>query len=72
MSEKELPNPDKMTFEQAAQELDDIVKRIDGGDEDLETMMAEHTRGQLLVQRCKCLLETAQQQIKTMEAKDLS
>ena len=72
MSKKELPNPDGMTFEQAAQELDEIVKRIDEGEDDLETMMKEHTRGQLLVQRCKQLLETAQQQIKTMEAKDLS
>ena len=72
MSKKELTNPDEMTFEQAAQELDEIVKRIDKGEDDLETMMAEHTRGQLLVQRCKQLLETAQQQIKTMEAKDLS
>ena len=57
MSKKELPNPDEMTFEQAAQELDEIVKRIDKGEDDLETMMAEHTRGQLLVQRCKQLLE---------------
>ena len=71
MSKSKLPNPDNMTFEQAAEELDEIVKRIDEGSGDLETMMEEHKRGQLLVARCKQLLETAEQQIKTMEAKDL-
>ncbi len=72
MSEKDLPKPDKMTFEQASKELDEIVKRIEEGEEDLETMMEEHKRGQLLVKRCKELLETAQQQIQTMESKDLT
>jgi exodeoxyribonuclease VII small subunit len=71
MSEDKLPNPDNMTFEQAVEELDAIVKRIDEGKGDLETMMDEHKRGQLLVSRCKELLETAEQQIKTMEAEDL-
>ncbi len=71
MSEDKLPKPEKMTFEQAAEELDEIVKRIDEGKGDLETMMKEHKRGQLLVSRCKQLLETAEQQIKTMEAEDL-
>jgi len=71
MSEDKLPQPDKMSFEQASEELDAIVKRIDEGEADLETMMKEHTRGQLLVARCKQLLEDAQQQIKSMEAKDL-
>ena len=71
MSKSKLPNPDNMTFEQAAEELDEIVKRIDEGSGDLEAMMEEHKRGQLLVARCKQLLETAEQQIKTMEAKDL-
>jgi len=71
MSEKTLPNPDDMSFEEASEELGAIVKRIDAGEEDLETMMKEHKRGQLLVARCKLLLEDAQQQIKTMEARNL-
>jgi len=71
MSEKKLPNPDKMTFEEASEELDVIVKRIDEGKGDLETMMEEHKRGQLLVTRCKELLEDAQLQIKSMESEDL-
>jgi exodeoxyribonuclease VII small subunit len=71
MSDKKLPKPDTMTFEEASEELDAIVKRIDEGKGDLEAMMEEHKRGQLLVTRCKELLEDAQQQIKTMESEDL-
>jgi exodeoxyribonuclease VII small subunit len=60
-----------MSFEEAVGELDSIVKKIDSGDSTLEVMMAEHTRGQLLVKRCKDLLEDAEQQIQKMDAKDL-
>jgi exodeoxyribonuclease VII small subunit len=72
MSKDNLPKPEKMTFEEASEELDAIVKRIEEGDADLEKMMEEHKRGQLLVKRCKELLENAQQQIQTMESKDLT
>lgn len=61
-----------MTFENAVGELDAIVQRIDAGEADLETMMEEHARGQLLVERCKQLLESAEKQIQKMDAKDLS
>jgi len=71
MTDKKLPNPDKMTFELAADELDAIVKRIDEGEGDLEVMMKEHTRGQLLVKRCRELLAEAEQQLKTMEVEEI-
>ena len=60
MSDKKLQDPKEMTFEQAADELDAIVKRIDAGEADLETMMKEHARGQLLVQQCRALLGGAE------------
>ena len=41
MSDKQLAKPEEMTFEQAADELDAIVKRIDAGEADLEMMMKE-------------------------------
>ncbi|MBC8310190.1 MAG: exodeoxyribonuclease VII small subunit [Phycisphaerales bacterium] len=72
MSTDNSPKPDKMTFEEASEELDAIVKRIEEGDADLEKMMEEHKRGKLLVNRCKELLDKAQQQIQTMESKDLT
>ena len=71
MSESKQKKPDDMSFEEAVGELDSIVKQIDSGDSTLEVMMAEHTRGQLLVKRCKDLLEDAEQQIQKMDAKDL-
>jgi exodeoxyribonuclease VII small subunit len=71
MSETRAPNPDEMTFEEAADELDAIVKRIDAGEQDLETMMKEHTRGQLLVKHCRKLLTDAEQQLNTVEAKEI-
>jgi|TARA_B110000116_G_scaffold269913_1_gene286820 exodeoxyribonuclease VII small subunit len=72
MSKKTLKKPADMTFEEAVGELDVIVQRIDAGEANLETMMEEHTRGQLLVARCKTLLESAEKQIEKMDAKDLS
>ncbi len=71
MSDKQLAKPEEMTFEQAADELDAIVKRIDAGEADLEMMMKEHTRGQLLVKQCRKLLASAEQQLKTIEANEL-
>ncbi|MDP7006332.1 MAG: exodeoxyribonuclease VII small subunit [Phycisphaerales bacterium] len=71
MTDKKLIDPTKMTFEQAADELDAIVKRIDSGEQNLETMMKEHERGQLLVKRCRELLATAEQQLKTMEVQEI-
>jgi len=71
MSAKKTQQPEDMSFEQAADELDAIVKRIDEGKEDLEAMMCEHARGQLLITRCRELLETAEQQIKTLDVQEI-
>ena len=71
MTDKKLPSPDRMTFELAADELDAIVKRIDEGKGDLEAMMKEHERGQLLVKRCRDLLAEAEQQLASMEVDDI-
>ena len=71
MTDKKLPNADKMTFELAADELDAIVKRIGDGEVDLEVMMKEHARGQLLVKRCRELLAEAEHQLKTMEVEEI-
>ena len=63
--------PEEMSFEEAANELDGIIAVIDRGEEDLETMMASHARGQLLVKRCQSLLEQAEQQLKTIDVEEL-
>ncbi len=60
-----------MSFEEAANELDGIIETIDRGEDDLETMMASHTRGQLLVKRCQALLQQAEQQLKSVDVEEL-
>ncbi len=62
---------EEMSFEEAANELDGIIAVIGRGEEDLETMMASHARGQLLVKRCQSLLEQAEQQLKTVDVEEL-
>jgi exodeoxyribonuclease VII small subunit len=69
MSKDNLPKPEKMTFEEASEELDAIVKRIEEGDADLEKMMEEHKRGQLLVKRCKELLKMLRNKYKRWNLK---
>ena len=68
---KELPDPSTMSFEQASEELDAIVKSIDEGKSELEEMLLQHTRGQTLVKRCRELLSEAEQQLKTTEVDDI-
>jgi len=68
---KELPDPSTMSFEQASEELDAIVKSIDEGKSELEEMLLQHARGQTLVKRCRELLSEAEQQLKTTEVDDI-
>ncbi len=69
--EPKLPDPETLSFEAAADELDAIVKPIDSGTLGLEQMMAEHARGQALVRRCGTLLEDAEQQLKSVDVDDI-
>ncbi|HJN71806.1 MAG TPA: exodeoxyribonuclease VII small subunit [Phycisphaerales bacterium] len=73
MSKKnDLLEPDSMSFEQASEELDAIVKSIDEGSGELEEMLRQHARGQALVKRCRELLSQAEQQLKTAEVDDIA
>ena len=71
MTKKNLKEPSKMTFEQATDELDSIIKQMDSGEDDLETMMKSHARGQILIKRCKELLGAAEQQLQTVEVDEI-
>ena len=64
-------DPAEMTFEEASEELDAIVKSIDEGSGELEEMLRQHARGQALVERCRELLGQAEQQLKTTEVDDI-
>jgi exodeoxyribonuclease VII small subunit len=52
-------NPEKQTFEQALQELESIVARLETGDLTLEESLNLFERGQLLAKRCAVQLDEA-------------
>lgn len=54
------PEPIKMTFEQAFEELEALVAELEGGDLPLEESMENFARGQALAKRCSQLLEEAE------------
>lgn len=67
-----LPDSTAMSYEDAAEELESILKQIDEGDIGLEEAMALHRRGQALVQRCRSLLDTADEELRQLSADELA
>lgn len=54
---------EKMTFEQALAELEEIVKRIDTGQENLADAVGSFERGVLLKEHCEKMLKEAKLKI---------
>ncbi len=61
-------DPDEMTFEEAARELEAIISRIEAGEIGLEQSLQERKRGEGLLRRCRAVLDVAEQEI--LEAGD--
>jgi exodeoxyribonuclease VII small subunit len=53
----------RMTFEKAIEELESIVKRLEGGQVPLEESVAIYERGQALKGRCEELLKQAEARV---------
>jgi exodeoxyribonuclease VII small subunit len=60
------PDPDKMTYEQAIEELESIIGRIEQGKIGLAESLTEYQRGAALLKRCRGILEAAEQQIEKL------
>jgi exodeoxyribonuclease VII small subunit len=60
--------PTDLPFEQAFQELDELVKQLEAGDLSLDESLALYERGQALAARCQSLLETAELKIQMLTA----
>jgi exodeoxyribonuclease VII small subunit len=60
-----------LTFEQALDELEQLVGRMEGGDLSLEQSLASHKRGLELAKFCQDKLESAQQQVRVLEGEIL-
>jgi exodeoxyribonuclease VII small subunit len=55
---------DKLTYEQAYQELQGIVNLLDEGQQSLEDTLKLFERGQALARRCESLLNQAQLKVR--------
>lgn len=62
MAEQEKP----ATFEQALEELEQLVERLEGGDLPLEDALADFERGVKLTRECQQKLASAEQKVKVL------
>lgn len=60
------PTPEKMTFEDALKELEQIVARLESGDEQLDKSIALYERGSQLRRQCAERLDAAQARIEAI------
>lgn len=71
-SKRAEPTPaDELSFEAAVAELSTIVERIEDGEIGLEETLAQRKRGEALIQRCRAILEQAEQDLQTATPDDL-
>ncbi len=57
------PTPESMSFEQAVEELESIIERIEQGQIGLEESLAQRRRGDALIKRCRSVLDAAVQEL---------
>ena len=55
------------TFEQALQELEDVIARLEAGGQTLDETMALFERGQKLVARCSTALDQAELRLQQLK-----
>ncbi|MBI2382964.1 MAG: exodeoxyribonuclease VII small subunit [Gammaproteobacteria bacterium] len=67
MAKPPAAEPDRVAqFEQALQELEDIVQRMERGDLKLEESLKLFERGVALTRQCRDALETAELRVKQL------
>ena len=62
---------EKLTFEQAYKELENIVLALETGQHSLETAMQYYERGQALARDCASLLDRAELKIQRLSGEEL-
>lgn len=60
---KRDPKPDEMTYEQAIEQLEALIERIESGEIGLEESLKQYESGMALIQRCRAILSTAERKI---------
>ncbi|MGH2625390.1 MAG: exodeoxyribonuclease VII small subunit [Anaerolineales bacterium] len=65
-STREARAADQLTYEQAFEELQEVVRQLESGELPLEQSLALFERGQLLAARCSELLEKAELRLRQL------
>ena len=63
---KETQAKDKLTFEQALERLERIVKAIEAGEVPLEESIERYAEGIELVKKCRAILDVAEKKIQLL------
>lgn len=58
-------------FEEAVEELEAIIQRMEGGETGLEESLEEYARGDQLIRRCRQILDAAEARIESIAGRDL-
>jgi len=61
----------ELGYEEAIEELERIVERMEGGESTLEESLREYARGDALVRRCRQVLDQAEQRIQSISGQQL-
>ena len=57
---------DQLNFEQAYQELETIVEKMERGEQELEQSLTDFERGVALMKHCHSVLKDAEQKVETL------
>ena len=60
------PDISQMSYEQALSALEDVVRRLEGGDAALDESIALYERGEALRKHCQARLDAAQARIEAI------
>jgi len=70
MTTKKTADINKLSFEQALSELEDIVSTLEMGEADLDKAMEVYSRGQLLKEHCSKKLASSRLQVERINAEN--
>lgn len=62
---------DELSFEDALEELEDLIDRMEAGETGLEDSIRSYERGASLVKRCRTLLDSAEQRVRELTPEEL-
>jgi exodeoxyribonuclease VII small subunit len=71
MVKNETKPVEKMTYEEAFQELESIVAALESGERPLDESMMLFERGQAIIKRCTELLEKAELKVRKLVGEEM-